>query len=360
MIARRLLHATWLLGVFGSSNIINLVRSTDLLLNVKLTAGPNTLLLRLSLSLPYTFIASSLCMTDSCLAIASNERYNGNNYFTASSDGQQRVVRQDDLYALGTNTTQPMTIMGSLFSTVIDLNFVNALRVLNMSFPPSYVPGSVIGVFGMGLANSNAVTRSLLNPAIYRMTVASVPVNQFGIRVYDQPAADMSTGDQTTAPATSLYTSVIVSNVPVWKKDGTWNFELLNFSVGIIPTGGTGQAILTTDTNLIYIPKAAGAAMAALLGATVVPVGDEDHYTIPCLVAPSKPNLFFATSQGSVSIPYNRYIKAFPEPCEFYIIGKDMFVDGVAVWLLGMQFIRTFYTWYTIDAESITFAAPAL
>ncbi|PJF17074.1 Gastricsin [Paramicrosporidium saccamoebae] len=298
----------------------------------------------LSLLNSVCWVASTYCYTADCLNLNPYIVYNGEGFFSKQLPEQVYTLSAFGSQITGASVEEYCILPASPapYPEFI-LNRINALRVMN------YGTYRLPGVFGFGPGN-------LPNRRITPL-VDVLGSSTFSIVLTDD-AHYLVLGDQIGVPYRG---SALLTDIPLYNVDDTWNYEIADFGTNTgstVFTGLTGIAVLSTDSYPIEIPKAAGLAMATALGATVV-TGEVDTYTILCSSVPSMGSIIFETIMGTISLSGFQIVNSNVGMCTFKVVGKDATRNGMPLWTMGVDFLASFYTTFNVGLSNISFYVPA-
>ncbi|PJF17077.1 hypothetical protein PSACC_03121 [Paramicrosporidium saccamoebae] len=293
-----------------------------------------------------SWLASDYCYTANCLTMTA-PRYLDTG--SVSSQAPEQVLGRSVSDSVITGSSVVDTFNFGTWATPnytdVTVNRIDAMRVTG--FGDNRLPG----VIGLGPGNVEGLR---LTPI-----VSSGGFSQFSMILY-AAYNFLILGEQNSPPGVNFRAALLISGLPLYKQDDTWNYQITNFGTNTGSSmffGGTGMAVLSTDQSIMQIPKAMGSAMAAQLGATVVS-GAVDTYNVNCSATPTLGSIIFSTPSGNLTLTGWQIAYSGVGTCNLKVVGKDEMRHGLPVWTLGIDFLRCFNILYDATQPCLSFYVP--
>ncbi|GFN84909.1 cathepsin d [Plakobranchus ocellatus] len=273
---------------------------------------------------------------------------------TYSSNGKPFVVPSGLGAASGFCSQDDMEIAGAMTYCQI---FGEATLEPNEMFSDSMIDGILgLGLNSFSIGEELTVLDNMVNQGLLPAPIFSFYHSRYGT---DDPDSVLTLGGTNPEYYTGEFTFVDLS------RPDRWQFEIdrVKFSDGVgTDYGQKFEAVLDTGSSFIVGPKDDVDELHAWLGAKTLE-GDPTLYVFERYQLERLemlPDLEFIVSGQKLTMTSRDYICKFEDPVtgQFYsgITGKEFKEDESPVWILGLNFLRTFYTQFDKGNLRVGFA----
>ncbi|GFN84852.1 cathepsin d, partial [Plakobranchus ocellatus] len=217
------------------------------------------------------------------------------------------------------------------------------------------------GIFGMGFSGINAgedvtIVDNMFSQGLLPAPVFSTYFNRYGSNGSDSM---LTLGGTNSKYYTGDFTFIDLS------RPDRWQFEIERIQVPmdhLVACWFKCQAVIDTSSSLIIGPSFDVDRMNKRLGAKPLE-RDPKLYTFERSQLDSLPNLEFIVNGQTLRMTGKDYANQIPgpHPNQYFsgIVGKNFKSEETPVWILGLSFLRTYYTQFDKGNRRIGFAKAA-